>query len=122
MLMRTAVGAACALAACLGLGIVGGDSADGAVERFKRCGRVDVGYTDARVKARNLRCRTARRVVRRFVRKYPGAESQRCVLRSCRVMRRFGCTLGGVQGTVVLRCSNFRRPFRDKDLRARWGD
>lgn len=87
---------------------------------FKRCGKVDVGHTDASVRARNVKCRQARRVIRGFVRKFPGAESQKCVLRSCRVGRRFRCILGGGGGIVRLGCTNPRR--HDADIHARWGD
>jgi hypothetical protein len=117
--LRRIGAAACAAALCMGLTGAGGGAGDGAV-RWKRCGKVDVGFTNARVSAKNVRCRTARRAVRRFVRKYSGPESRRCAVRVCWVMGRFACTLGGGEGLVKLYCSDPAR--RDGDLRARWGD
>jgi hypothetical protein len=120
--LRRIGAAACAVTLCVGLTGAGADSGEGAAKlvRWKRCGKVDVGYTDARVSAKNVRCRTARKAVRRFVRKYSGPESQRCAVRVCWVMGRFACTLGGGEGLVELYCSDPAR--RDGDLRARWGD
>lgn len=87
---------------------------------FKRCGKADIGYTEAKVKSRNVGCATARRVVRRFVDKYPGPRSQDCVLESCRVERRFRCIFGGSPGIAKLGCTNPKGS--NKDLKAKWGD
>jgi hypothetical protein len=124
--LRRIGAAACTVTLCVGLTGAGGDSGEAAAElvRWKRCGKVDVGHTKARVSAKKVRCRTARRAVRRFVRKYPGRKSLRCWPRSGEVrvcwVGRFACTLGGGEGIVKLACSDPARP--DGDLRARWGD
>ena len=86
----------------------------------KACGKTDVGHTRASVRARNVKCSTARKVVRRFVHKYPGREAEECILRLCRVKHRFFCGFDGRPGIAILRCSNPSR--NNADLRARWGD
>ena len=51
----------------------------------KACGKTDVGHTRASVRARNVKCSTARKVVRRFVHKYPGREAEESATRRRRI-------------------------------------
>ena len=77
------------------------------------CRHVDVGYTEASVTAKNMRCRTARRLVRGALKVWS------CNQYGCRPMyvRGYRCTVGGPAGLVVLKCRKGGR-----SLRAVWGD
>ena len=85
---------------------------------YKRCGTVDIGYTNAQVAARRVRCRNARRLVRKWRQKVNSPSCQPAVTR-CRVVRvsRYRCVWGGDEVTVRLRCTKGR-----KRVRAYWGD
>ena len=77
------------------------------------CRHVSVGYTEASVTARNMGCRTARRLVRAALRVWDCDED------GCHPMyvRGYRCTVGGPAGLVVLKCRKGRRT-----MRAVWGD
>lgn len=79
-----------------------------------------VGGSKAQVRKHNVGCATARKVVRRFTRKYPGRKGRRCAASPCRVGKSFRCLLADAGGFVEIGCSNARK--NDADILARWSD
>ena len=82
---------------------------------FARAGHavtVSVGYTEESVTARNMGCRTARRLVRAALRVWD------CDVDGCNPMnvRGYRCTVGGPAGLVVLKCRQARRTMRALQL------
>lgn len=77
------------------------------------CRHIDVGYTDASVTAKNMGCRTARRLVRAALRRWD------CDEYGCHPMyfKGYRCAVGGPAGVVVLWCRKGRG-----SMRAVWGD
>ncbi len=101
----TATAVAVALAPLAQLGSAGaGPQATAA----RYCGKVDIGFTSANVRARNVRCSTARRFVRlnsRVQRNCTEANGY------CRVTHYSGyrCVTGGTETIVKVSCRKGRR-------------
>ncbi|MGI8944979.1 MAG: hypothetical protein ACR2GL_01895 [Thermoleophilaceae bacterium] len=72
------------------------------------CGKVDIGFTSAKVRARNVRCGAARRFVRRNSRVRRNCTRAN---RYCRVTRYrgFRCVKGGRRFIVKVRCRRGRK-------------
>jgi hypothetical protein len=86
---------------------------------YRYCGKVDIGYTLARVSERGgVTCHNARRLVRAWLKKINGmrcnADNKYCaVIR----VRRYRCVKGSSGSIVRLRCTR-----GTKRVRAYWGD
>jgi hypothetical protein len=93
-------------------------AASAAAPGYRTCGKVDIGFTNARVSARQVGCADARSLVRRWQR---AIARMRCVRSNdfCAVVpvRRFRCVRGGSDYTVRLRCTR-----GEQRVRAYWGD
>ena len=82
----------------------------------RSCGHVSVGYTSATVKSDGVRCRKARRIVRRWVR---NSDEYCDNYGYCEpvYIRGFRCVKGGSGYIVALRCRD-----GDRRVKATWGD
>jgi hypothetical protein len=83
---------------------------------FKYCGKVNIGFTDARVNAKRVKCGKARRIFREWRK----ASETACTPSGCPpiAVRSYTCTwrATGVEQLLV-RCAN----ATGKIVRARWG-
>lgn len=77
--------------------------------RAASCGRVDVGFTNARLTTSRVSCTNARAVVRSWRR----AGGRRCSQGVCDVTARgYRCRGGGTAGLIRIRCADGRRVVR----------
>jgi len=105
---RALAAALVAAAATLGLPAAAGSEGTGPQATAARyCGKVDIGFTSAKVRARNVRCSTARRFVRLSSR-----VERNCTEANdfCRVTfyKGYRCVKSGAT-TVKVRCRKGRR-------------
>lgn len=112
-------------AAATVLALAGAASVAGAVEttadaaparaKFVKCGKYDLGFTNAKVKSRGMKCSGAKGVFKKWQRKVDCGGDGPCT----RVrVENFVCRFGGT--TIArLRCEH---RFRDRAMKARWGD
>lgn len=105
--------------AALLIGSVGGAAAssleqEGKRSKFVRCGKVDLGFTEAKMKARGMKCKGAKGIFKKWQRKV------RCPKEPCRrtQVENFTCRFRGSDVLLRLRC---RHDFRDKTMKMRWG-
>jgi hypothetical protein len=116
--MRRIVTAAIVVGLALSTGLAAGPG--GATEsasaraKFVKCGKYSLGFTDAKVKSRGMKCPAARGVFNKWRRKAD------CPDGPCERIRveNFVCRFGGTDITARLRCAH---RTRDRAMKARWG-
>ncbi len=74
----------------------------------RACGKADIGFTSAKVRARNIACAKARRFVRRNSRRRLNCNEANDF---CRITRykRFRCVKSGSEAIVKVRCQRGRQ-------------
>ena len=116
--MRWIVTAAIVFGLALSTGLAGGlgsatESAS-ARAKFVKCGKYSLGFTDAKVKSRGMKCSAARGVFNKWRRKAdcPDGPCERTRVEN------FVCRFAGTELLVRLRCDH---RTRDRAMKARWG-
>ena len=82
--------------------------------KFVKCGKYDLGFTDAKVTSRGMKCSAAKGVFNKWRRKAdcPDGPCERTRVEN------FVCRFGGTDLTARLRCEH---RTRDRAMKARWG-
>lgn len=103
-----------ALSMVLVAGLGGAPESASARPKFVKCGKYDLGFTDAKVKSRGMKCSAAKGVFNKWRRKVD------CPDEPCERTRveNFVCRFGGTDLLVRLRCEH---RTRDRAMKARWG-
>jgi hypothetical protein len=112
--MRWIGTAAIVVGLALSAGLGGGPEAASARAKFVKCGKYDLGFTDAKVKSRGMRCQGAKDLFRKWEQTIdcPGNPCERARVEN------FVCRFGGSDLLVRLRCDH---RSRDRAMKARWG-
>jgi hypothetical protein len=103
-----------ALSTLFGAGLAGASESASARAKFVKCGKYSLGFTDAKVKSRGMKCAAAKGVFNKWRRKVdcPDGPCERTRVEN------FVCRFGGTDVTVRLRCEH---RTRDRAMKARWG-
>lgn len=85
-------------------------------KKTRYCGKVNIGFTDARVKAKRVKCKKAKNIFREWRK----AAERACVNGVCPALaiRAYTCAKSDSNFLIRVKCANGKGKF----LRAQWGD